>query len=153
MPFPSPRIEPRSPALKAESSPLSYQGSPGWLSRVAIFNAPRAAVGPLQCSFSCSTCLLKACCSQDFENPLRSVPVSERGGNRFWSGGRVWQEMDGALAAWCLAGPGGRGAAWGQRGHGRGCPAQARTMARSGEWSLRLGLSVSEGRVSHLGWY
>ena len=26
----------------------------------------------------------------------------------------MWQEMDGALAVWCLAGRGGRGAAWGQ---------------------------------------
>ena len=65
----------------------------------------------------------------------------------------MWQETDGALAAWCVAGPGGRGAAWGQRGHRRGCPAQARTTARSGERGLRLGLSESEGRVSHLDGY
>lgn len=65
----------------------------------------------------------------------------------------MWQEMDGALAAWGLAGPGGHAAAWGQRGRGRGCPAQAHTTARSGEQSLRLGLSESEGRVSHLDGY
>lgn len=38
-------------------------------------------------------------------------------------------------------------------GQGRGCPAQYYRTARSGERSLRLGLSESEDRVFHLDLY
>lgn len=42
----------------------------------------------------------------------------------------MWQEMDGALAAWRLAGRGGRGAAWGQ---GRDVVALLRTTGLQGQ--------------------